>query len=94
VILDREDDVQVNVMFCHVYFGESLLSVQVGVSKTQEELHQSQFVVLLSSHCSVPSIILLLQTAHVSHNIVTVDVQEPVFTIVHVILLVVIMVAV
>jgi len=66
----------------------------VGVSNWQEELHPSQFVVLLSSHCSVHSIMLLPQIAHVAHNIVTVDGQEPVFTIVQVILLVVIMVAV
>gem|GEM_PF-3438659 len=94
VILDREDDVQVNVTFSQVYFGELLVSVQVGVSNWQEELHQSQFVVLLSSHCSVPSIILLPQTAHVAHNIVTELVHIQVFIIVHVILLVTIMVPV
>ena len=35
-----------------VYLGELFVSEQKGVSNLQEESHQSQSILLLSSHCS------------------------------------------
>ncbi len=54
-----------------VYLGELFVSEQEGVSTIQVALHQSQDVVLLSSHCSDHSNILFQQTNHVAANIVT-----------------------
>ena len=58
--------VLINETNCPVYFDELFVIVQEGVSNVQVELHQSEFVLLLSSHCSVHSVDQFQQTAQVA----------------------------